>query len=194
MSEHTEDTHSSTDGLWRWLLGGLVGGGVILALVIAAYTIGYHRGQHHPRTAASTPATASSPTTSAATATTPPTTTTATATTTPSAGAPILPTPTLVARGKTLYSADGCSACHSLTGTAGVGPSFKSIAGSNVMLTTGQTVAADDAYLEQSIASPDAKIVKGYRAGIMAAAIASYNLAAKPNDIRALIAFIKAQK
>jgi hypothetical protein len=54
MSEHTEEeAHSSgTDGLWRWLLGGLAGGAIILGLLIAAYAIGYHRGQHHPRTAA----------------------------------------------------------------------------------------------------------------------------------------------
>ena len=190
MSEHTENTHSSTDGLWRWLLGGLAGGGIILALLIAAYAIGYHRGQHHPRTAAPAPSTATTPTTSTAAAATTPTTTT----TTPSAAGPIQPTPALVARGKTLYSADGCSACHSLSGTAGVGPSFKGLASSKVTLTTGQPITADDAYLEQSIASPDAKIVKGYRAGIMAAAIASHNLAGKPNDIRALVAFIKAQK
>ena len=73
-------------------------------------------------------------------------------------------------------------------------PSFKRIAGSRIILINGQTITADDAYLEQSIANPDAKIVKGYRAGVMPAAIASYNLTGKPNDIRALVAFIKAQK
>ena len=66
--------------------------------------------------------------------------------------------------------------------------------GAVVTLATGQTVTADDAYLEQSIASPDAQIVKGYRAGVMPAAIASYNLTGKPDDIRALVAFIKSHK
>jgi hypothetical protein len=60
-------------------------------------------------------------------------------------------------------------------------------------LTTGQTVAADDGYLERSITDPDAQIVKGYRSGIMAPAIASLDLKAKPNDIRALVAFIKSK-
>jgi cytochrome c551/c552 len=190
MSEHTEETHSSsTDGLWRWLLGGLAGGAIILGLLIAAYAIGYHRGQDHPRTAApasSTPAVAT---------TTPPATTTTPATTRPApAAGPVKVTPVLIARGKSLYSADGCSACHSLTGTAGVGPSFKGVAGSKVTLSSGQTITADDAYLEQSIANPDAQIVKGYRAGVMPAAISSFDLASKPDNIRALVAFIEAQK
>ena len=55
-------------------------------------------------------------------------------------------------------------------------------------------VTADDAYLARSISDPDAQIVKGYRAGLMAAAIAGFDLAHKPDDIRALVAFIKSQK
>jgi mono/diheme cytochrome c family protein len=184
MNERTEDTHSSTDGLWRWLLGGLAGGGIILGLLIAAYAIGYHRGQHHPHTA--TPAATSTATTATATSTT---------TTTPSAAVgAVAVTPALVTRGKSLYGADGCSACHSLTGAPGAGPSFKGVAGSEIALTSGQTVTADDAYLERSITDPDAQIVEGYRAGIMPAAIASFGLAGKPDDIRALVAFIKSQK
>ena len=185
LSEHTEGTHSSTDGLWRWLLGGLAGGGIILGLLIAAFVIGYHRGQDHPRRATAPAAAPAGPSTTASTAT---------ATTTPTSTlGPVTVTPALVARGKTLYTADGCSACHSLTGTAGVGPSFKGVAGSHVTLANGQTVTANDTYLEQSIANPDAQIVKGYHAGVMPAATASYNLASKPNDIRALVAFIKSQ-
>jgi cytochrome c oxidase subunit 2 len=103
-------------------------------------------------------------------------------------------TPALVARGKTLYNADGCAACHSRSGTPGAGPSFKGLAGHTSTLATGETVTADDAYLEQSITEPDAQIVKGYGAGIMSAAISSYDLSGKPDDIRALVAFIKAQK
>ena len=181
MNDHATTPQPAADGLGRWLLGGLVCGAVILGLLIAAYAIGYHRGQHH--SGASAPAAASTP---ASTATTP-------ARPTPTLG-PVIVTPTLVARGKTLYTADGCSACHSLTGAAGVGPSLKAVAGSKVTLANGQTITADDAYLEQSISSPDAQIVKGYRAGIMAAATATHNFAGKPNDIRALVAFIKSQK
>ena len=120
--------------LWRWLLGGLTAGGVILGLLIAAYAIGYHRGQHHASSAA------------APTVTTPTTTTTAAATTRPSpAVGRVAVTPALVARGKGLYTAAGCSACHSLTGSSGVGPSFKGLAGSTVTLAGGKTVTGDDA-------------------------------------------------
>ena len=184
MSDDATATQTSSDGLWRWLLGGLAAGGVILGLLIAAYAIGYHRGQHHPSGAAT-------PTTVA----TPATTTTSTTSTTPSPTVgPVPVTPALVARGKGLYTDDGCSACHSLAGNAGVGPSFKGLAGGTVTLTTGQTVTADDAYLERSIADPDAQIANGYRAGVMSAAIAGYDLSGKPDEIRALVAFIKSRK
>jgi mono/diheme cytochrome c family protein len=183
MSDDANATHTSSDGLWRWLLGGLAAGGVILGLLIAAYAIGYHRGKHHPSGAA------------APTVPTPATTTTSTTSTTPSPTVgPIAVTPALVARGKGLYTADGCSACHSLTGSSSVGPSFKDLGGSTVTLTSGQTVTADDAYLERSIADPDAQIVHGYRTGVMSAAIAGYDLSGKPEDIRALVAFIKSRK
>lgn len=185
MTEPTATPHASSDGLWRWLVGGLVAGGVILGLLIAAYAVGYHHGQHHARTTASAPpATTTAPTTTSSATTSAPA---------PFAG-PVPVTAALVAQGKSLYQSDGCSACHSLSGSAGAGPSFKGLAGSTVTLATGQSTTADDAYLERSIADPDAQIVKSYRAGIMPAAIASYGLASKPDDIRALVAFIKSQK
>jgi mono/diheme cytochrome c family protein len=176
--------HGNPDGLWRWLLGGLAGGAAVLGLLIAAYAIGYHRGQDH-----STGTAAAATTTTAATSTAP-----ATTPSKPTTLRPVQVTPALVARGKALYTSDGCAACHSLTGTAGAGPSFKGLAGGTSTLTTGETVTADDAYLERSIADPDAQIVKGYHPGIMAPAIAGFGLDAKPDDIRALVAFIESQK
>jgi mono/diheme cytochrome c family protein len=183
----TQDgTDSTADGLWRWLLGGLAAGGVILGLLVAAYAIGYHRGEH---------------TAGAKTSAGPPATTSATATATRPAASPASPqsgsvpaTPALVAAGKTLYTSDNCSGCHSLTGAAGAGPSFKGLAGGTTTLSNGKTVTADDAYLAHSIADPDAEIVEGYAAGLMAPAIESFNLNQKPDDIRALVAFIKSQK
>jgi len=184
MSGTSGDSQSSTDGLWRWLAGGLAGGGVILGLLIAAYAVGYHRGQDRAR---STEPRATPAAPSAA----PPT---AAAPTPTSTLGRVTATPALVARGAALYRADGCAACHSLNGSAGVGTSFKGLWRSQVALTDGQNVRVDDAYLEQSISNPDAKIVKGYRSGVMSAAVSSRDLAGKPNDIRALVAFIKVQK
>jgi mono/diheme cytochrome c family protein len=185
--ESTASTHDYAAAMWRWLLGGLLGGGAVLGLLIAAYAIGYHRGRDHAKPAARAAAPA---------ATVPGTTTTAAASTTaaaPAAG-PVPVTAALVAQGKTLYSAESCAGCHSLTGAAGAGPSFKGLAGSAVVLTTGETVTADDAYLARSIDDPDAQITKGYAPGIMSSAISSFGLARKPADVRALVAFIKAQK
>lgn len=180
MTADSAPPTNGSDGLWRWLVGGLAAGAIILGLAIAAYAIGYHRGQDHARQAAPV--------------TPPPSTTSAATTTSSTAAGPVQVTPALVAQGKTLFSADGCSACHSLTATAGVGPGLRGIAGSARTLADGQTVTVDDAYLERSISNPDAQIVKGYRAGIMPAAIASFGLGGKPDDIRALVAFIKSQK
>jgi cytochrome c2 len=177
MSTQVGGTHSSTDGLWRWLVGGLVGGVMLLGLLVAAYAIGYHHGQDHPREAATGSTTTVAPTTTRAR---PP--------------GQVQGTPALIARGKSLFAADGCSACHSLSGGAGVGPSLNDIAGKEVALTTGETITADDAYLEQSILDPDAHVVKGYRAGVMPAAIEGFDLPSKPDDVRALVAFLKSQK
>jgi cytochrome c2 len=166
-----------SDGLWRWLVGGLAGGAIILGLLVAAYAIGYHRGKDHPREAAPAPPSTVTPTTTRAR---PPD--------------QVQGSPALVARGKSLFADDGCSACHSLTGAAGVGPSLNDITGNKVTLTNGETITADDAYLEQSILDPDAQVVKGYRAGVMPAAIESFNLPNKPDDVHALVAFVKSQK
>lgn len=185
MTEHNA-SHTSSDGLWRWLVGGLVAGGIVLGLLVAAYAVGYHRGQDHAGSSAAPPATT--------TATTPTTPTAPTTTAAPPAGGPVPVTAALVAQGKGLYESDSCSSCHSLTGSPGSGPSFKGLAGSTVTLDTGQSVTADDAYLEKSIEDPDAEIVKGYHPGLMPAAIANYDLASKPADVRALVAFIKSQK
>ena len=181
MKRRTDDTHTDSDGLWRWLLGGLLGGGVILGLLIAAYAIGFNRGGGSD-TASRAATQASAPTTAAAAK--------------PSSGAlgPVTVTPALVAQGATLYKADGCAGCHSLTGASGAGPTFKDLAGGKSTMTNGQEVTVDDAYLQRAIADPDAEIVKGYRAGLMSAAIAGFDLSSKPDDIRALVAFIKSQK
>ena len=191
--EHEETTPGGADGLWRWLVGGLVGGAVVLALLVAAYAIGHNRGQDEAR---STSPTTTAPTTTGPAATTPTTATTPPPTTTTPAPetAPIEATPALVAMGKSLFTEDGCAACHSLSGSAGAGPSLNGAAGRTVELDDGTSLTADDAYLERSITDPDAQIVKGFNTGIMSAAIAGHDLAAHPADVRALVAFIKSQK
>jgi cytochrome c oxidase subunit II len=66
----------------------------------------------------------------------------------------------MAASGAQLYQQFGCITCH---GT-GKGPSFAGLYGKPVLLTSGQTVTADDDYLRESILDPSAKIVNGYPA------------------------------
>jgi mono/diheme cytochrome c family protein len=63
----------------------------------------------------------------------------------------------------------GCQLCHSTNGSAGVGPTWQTLAGAKVKLADGTTVTADDAFLVRSILDPDAEVVSGYRPGVMAA-------------------------
>lgn len=86
-----------------------------------------------------------------------------------------------------------CAGCHSLDGSAGVGPTMKGLAGSTVTLDDGSTVTADDAYLDRVILDPDAQVSEGHQAGIMSAAVAAQKFDTRPEDVAALVAFIKAQ-
>jgi cytochrome c2 len=162
---------SQGDGLLKWLGGGLVAGAIVLGLMVAAYAIGYHHGKDDARQPAAAAATSASTATTAAP---------------PSGGG-------AVAAGKRLFTADACSGCHSLDGSAGAGPTVAGLAGSTVMLADGTTVTADDAYLEKAITDPDAEIVEGYQKGVMGGAISSFGLSGKPQEVAALVAFIKAQ-
>jgi len=65
-------------------------------------------------------------------------------------------------RGKILVANNGCAACHSIDGSAGIGPTWLGLVGSQVELSDGTTVPADDAYLAESIKAPQAKIVAGF--------------------------------
>ena len=70
---------------------------------------------------------------------------------------------------------------------------MKGLAGSSVTLDEGSTVMADDAYLERAILDPDAQIPEGFEAGIMSGAVASQKFDKPPDDVAALVAFVKGQ-
>jgi mono/diheme cytochrome c family protein len=178
------------DALWKWILGGLAAGAAVLGLLVGAYEIGYDRGQDDAAPAAveTQPAETTPPATEAPPAeTTPPATEAPPAETEPSSEAD------LVARGEELWASTGCAGCHSLDGAAGAGPTVQGLAGSTVTLDDGTTVTADDAYLARSITDPDAQISEGYAAGIMAGAVAAQTFDTRPEDVDALVAFVKAQ-
>lgn len=67
--------------------------------------------------------------------------------------------------GTKLAEERGCLGCHTLDGSAGVGPTFKGLYGSQVkILRAGQTVTvtADEEYLKESIRQPAAAVVDGF--------------------------------
>ena len=66
------------------------------------------------------------------------------------------------ARGEALVAANGCGACHSVDGSARpTGPTWLGLFESQVELTDGTTVTADEEFLIESIKDPQAKIVAG---------------------------------
>ena len=91
--------------------------------------------------------------------------------------------------GKKLFDERGCKGCHTIDGSKGTGPTLKAVFGSDVPLSTGQTVKADENYIRESILQSQAKLVAGYP-GVMP--VFQGQLTDKQVD--ALIAFIKEQK
>jgi cytochrome c oxidase subunit II len=68
----------------------------------------------------------------------------------------------LARQGQLLAQARGCVACHSVDGSAGVGPTWRGLYGKTETLADAKTVLADDAYLKESIVDPKARIVHGF--------------------------------
>lgn len=71
-----------------------------------------------------------------------------------------------VSKGKELLEQYGCTGCHSLDGSDGIGPTLKDIFGKDreVVLADGteKTVVADKPYLMRSLVESSAEVVKGY--------------------------------
>jgi cytochrome c oxidase subunit 2 len=55
-----------------------------------------------------------------------------------------------------------CFSCHTVDGQPHIGPTWSRLFGSDVALTDGQHVAADPAYITESMMDPAARIVAGY--------------------------------
>jgi cytochrome c oxidase subunit II len=70
-------------------------------------------------------------------------------------------------RGQALVAANGCAACHSINGSAGIGPTWFGLFEHEVELTDGSAVVADEAYIHESIKAPQAKIVRGFENQLM---------------------------
>ncbi|HEX9667636.1 MAG TPA: cytochrome c oxidase subunit II [Thermodesulfobacteriota bacterium] len=92
-------------------------------------------------------------------------------------------------RGEQIYKQSGCNACHSLDGSTGVGPSWKSLVGHKVAMQNGEEITADENYIRESILEPQAKIVKGYQP-----VMPSFKGILSDADISALISYMKTLK
>jgi cytochrome c oxidase subunit 2 len=68
----------------------------------------------------------------------------------------------MIARGKAVAVKNGCLSCHTLDGQRHIGPTWLHLYDSNVPLSDGRTVVADEAYLTRSMMEPLADVVAGY--------------------------------
>ncbi len=96
-------------------------------------------------------------------------------------------------RGLEILKANACIGCHSLDGTKLVGPSFKGLYGTEkAVLVDGKerTLTANDEYIRKAINEPNAEVVVGYPANVMQ----SYSKVLTPEDMEAIIEYLKTNK
>jgi len=64
--------------------------------------------------------------------------------------------------GQQLYEQRGCPQCHSMDGSAGIGPTFLGLFGSTEQLEGGGSVLVDENYVRESILNPQANVTLGF--------------------------------
>jgi mono/diheme cytochrome c family protein len=92
-----------------------------------------------------------------------------------------------VEAGRQLAAAQ-CFACHTIDGSTSVGPTWQGLYGSEVELESGETVVADDAYIEESILDPNAKVSAGFPASVMPNTFADV---LSDEQVQQLVAYIR---
>lgn len=91
--------------------------------------------------------------------------------------------------GEKIYKGKGCNACHSIDGSAVIGPTFKGLYGRNTVFEDGSSVTVDENYIRESILEPQAKVVQGYPPSMP-----SFKGILSDRDVTAVIAYIKTIK
>ena len=94
--------------------------------------------------------------------------------------------------GAKLYSKKACNTCHTLDGTALVGPSYLQTSqmwGQERVFDDGSSAVIDENYIRSSILEPQIQIVEGYQ-GVMP----TYQGLLNDRELDALIAFLKTLK
>jgi mono/diheme cytochrome c family protein len=95
-------------------------------------------------------------------------------------------------RGKALYAAKGCNACHSIDGTRVLGPTWQGIYGMKEKTNKGE-ITVDDAYLTESMLTPAAQITDTYPP-VMPAVFGTPAAPLTDGEVSDLIAYIKSLK
>jgi cytochrome c oxidase subunit 2 len=90
----------------------------------------------------------------------------------------------LLEKGRQLAEKYGCGACHSQDGSTSLGPGWKGLFGRTEPLADGTRVLVDEAYLKESILTPQVRLVQGYPPVMVA-----YTL--NDDELGALVALIK---
>jgi len=92
--------------------------------------------------------------------------------------------------GHELMEGKGCLGCHTIDGSAKIGPTLKGIFGTKVRVLTGgkeREVMVDEAYLQRSILHPEADVVKDFQP-IMPV------IPLQPDELKTIIEFLKGLK
>ena len=67
-------------------------------------------------------------------------------------------------RGQEIANSFGCAGCHTTTGVVTQGPSWLNLFGKTETLNDGSKALVDEAYVQESILDPTAKLVQGFTA------------------------------
>ena len=89
--------------------------------------------------------------------------------------------------GEIVFESKGCIACHSLDGSARVGPTMLHAYGVTITLESGETIVIDEVYLRESIDFPRAKSRPGYPPAMPA----EYRTLLDKREKEGLVAYIK---
>lgn len=88
--------------------------------------------------------------------------------------------------GAKMFVAKGCNACHSIDGSAKIGPSFANIWGKTHKFVGGNTKVVDDNYIRDSVMEPAKDVVEGYQP-----VMPSFKGQLNDQQVEALIEYIK---
>lgn len=92
------------------------------------------------------------------------------------------------ARGERWAKTNGCQSCHSIDGTASVGPTWQGLFGKTLTLIDGTEVVVDEAYLRTAILDPNAQVAQGSTPNVMPQ---TYEDSISDEQLSDIIAFIK---